>query len=118
MKRQYISFFILLLIIINSTPSYADLTNDISKITKQHYYSQRAVTVEYAKNNHNDSAITCIQFCYLIDDIIKEKGKQSEIWIVGGNHAIIVVIDNNKRFCYSNGKLTKENGYSKIRRIK
>ena len=111
-----ILFFILIFI---PSLSFSDsVTNKISTNLRGTMYTQQSTTSNYAKNNYSGSTLNCIQYAYRISSVAKENNKESEIWKVAVDHAIVIVKDGSKRYCYSNGKLVKEESYSKLYRIK
>lgn len=94
-----------------------DVNTKIAKEMKKTMYQDKPCTVRYAKNNHSTVALNCVQYSYRIKDIAQKSGVRTEIWQAGGAHSIVIVIQGNKRTCYSNGKVVREEAYEKIKRL-
>ena len=118
-KTKYLTRFILFALIVGHcgatvTLGAESITNKIQKALRGIIYTEQGKTVEQAKKDHDGNALTCIQYAYRIKDIVPT----AEIWQVGGKHAIVIIRDEKgKRVCYSNGKITKEWVYLKVRRV-
>jgi len=111
---------LVLLIIIGCASTWSEIqasegvTNRISKALRGISYSAKPLTVQQAKFNHQGNYLNCIQFAYKIKDIVPD----AKIFVVGGNHAIIEVVEKGRTITYSNGKVVRSFGYSKLYQVK
>ena len=99
-------------------PVKVSIVNEIQKELRGTIYIEKETTVEEAKRNHSGTALNCAAYAFRIADIAKKKGVATEIYQAGGAHVVVVVVENGKRICFSNGRIVREEAYEKITLLK
>ena len=57
-------------------------------------------------------------YCKRLSDYCRLNAIESEIWSTDRDIAICIVKENDKRYCYSCGRLSKEEKYNKLKRYR
>lgn len=108
----------ILLIITIFTASYVDardtsITNVIAKELRGTLYSARATTIAEGKRNSSGNGLNCIAYAFRIKSVVPN----AEIWLTTGKHAVVIISEKGKRICYSNGRISKEGRFTKVKKI-